>query len=69
MSRKKVDLTVLPIWVQYTIALSVAALVVTLALKFGNTDNVPEWVQKYLIPFVVFVGLGPPGINFIVGIV
>lgn len=63
MARKKVDLTVLPIWLQYTIALIVVAVVVTLALKFGSTDNVPVWVEKYLIPIVIFVGLVVLGHN------
>ncbi len=57
MERKKVDLTTLPVWLQYTISLGVVALVVLLALTFGSTENVPAWVTKYLIPFVVIIGL------------
>jgi hypothetical protein len=57
VDRKQVDIRKCPVWIQYTIALIVTAIVVAIALKFGDPDDIPLWVKKYFIPAIVFIGL------------
>jgi hypothetical protein len=52
MSRKKVDLTNLPIWLQYSISLTVVAIVVTVAWFMGRNNPIPAWIITYLIPIL-----------------
>ncbi|HLP91158.1 MAG TPA: hypothetical protein VK184_21585 [Nostocaceae cyanobacterium] len=52
MSRKKVDLTTLPIWLQYSISLTVVAIVVTFAWFVGRNNPIPAWITTYLIPIL-----------------
>ena len=65
MTRKKVDLTRLPKWQQYTISISVVTGIVALALTYGSVDNVPQWIEKYLMPLLVLVGLVVLGHNIL----
>ncbi len=48
--RRKVDLRLLPGWMQYVIALSVVAVVVTAAWIVGSDRPVPAWITRYLVP-------------------
>jgi hypothetical protein len=57
MSRKRVDLHRLPIWLQYTIALATAALVILAALTVGRNHPGPAWITDYLIPIWRWVGV------------
>jgi hypothetical protein len=50
MSRDPIDLKKLPIWMQYTIALSLTAIVVFVAWMVGGDKPVPVWLTKYFIP-------------------
>jgi hypothetical protein len=50
MSRKKVDLTTLPVWLQYSISLLVVAIVVAAAWLVGRNNPVPAWIMTYLVP-------------------
>lgn len=52
MSRKKVDLTTLPSWIQYTISLTVVATVVAAAWFVGRNEPVAPWIKVYLIPIL-----------------
>jgi hypothetical protein len=57
-NREKVDLSTLPVFFQYLTALSVSAIVFTLAWYFGKDKLVPDWVQNYIIPNLGWVGIG-----------
>ncbi len=50
MSRDPIDLRKFPIWLQYTIALSVTAIIVTAAWLVGRNQPVPTWLTTHLIP-------------------
>ena len=50
MPRKKVDLRVLPKWLQRLIALAVVAVVAGAALRVRGVQPIPEWAQTYLLP-------------------
>jgi hypothetical protein len=52
MSRKKVDLITLPVWLQYCISLVVVAIVVAAAWLVGRNNSVPAWIMTYLIPIL-----------------
>jgi hypothetical protein len=49
MPRKDFDLKMLPMWIQYIIALSVVAVVVTAAWIVGHNQPVPSWITTNLI--------------------
>jgi len=50
MPKDEIDLKKLPTWIQYTIALSVTAIVVFAAWTVGSQQPVPVWLTKYFIP-------------------
>lgn len=52
MLRKRVDLTKLPTWIQYSISLTVVASVVAVAWFVGRNKPVPPWIEVYLIPIL-----------------
>jgi hypothetical protein len=52
MSRKKVNLRTLPVWVQYLISLAVITIVVTAAWVVGKGRAIPSWITEYLIPIL-----------------
>lgn len=49
MSRKKIDLTRLPIWLQYLISITIVGIVVVLAYLIGKDKPIPIWIEAYLI--------------------
>jgi uncharacterized membrane protein len=57
MSRKSVDLTRLPQWLQYLIAVAIIAVVVAAAWIVGRDQPVPAWIETYLIPALAWFGL------------
>ena len=57
MKRNKIDLTQLPKWQQYLIALVIVAIVVAAALVTGKDNPVPAWISQYLIPGLGWLGL------------
>lgn len=52
MARKKVDLKRLPVRLQYIIALTVVAIVVTEAWMVGRDQAIPGWITNYLVPIL-----------------
>lgn len=50
MSKEEIDLKKLSVWIQYTIALSVTAIIVTVGWFVGRNQPVPTWLTTYLIP-------------------
>ncbi|MGC1375908.1 MAG: hypothetical protein WA821_06795 [Anaerolineales bacterium] len=56
MSRKKIDLHKLPVWLQYTIAIVTAAVVMFIAWNVGQSQPAPAWIAA-LIPFLQWVGV------------
>jgi hypothetical protein len=57
MPDKKIDLRVLPVWLQYIIALTVVAIVAGLAWLVGRDQPVPDWIQHGLIPALGWIYL------------
>jgi hypothetical protein len=61
--RQNIDLKQLPIWLQYTIALSVTTIVVITAWQVGHNQPTPQWINQFLIPtlgwiYLVLLGYG-----------
>jgi uncharacterized membrane protein len=50
MSRKRIDLKKLPVWMQYLISLTVVAVIVAAAWLVGRDQPVPAWIMNVLIP-------------------
>ena len=48
--RKNVNLRNLPVWVQYTISVTVVVSVGITAWLVGQDQPVPGWIREYLIP-------------------
>lgn len=57
MSRRRVDLRTLPVWLQYLIALTVAAMVMAAAWLVGRDEPVPYWIKNYLVPALGWIYL------------
>lgn len=55
MSRKKIDLTRLPMWLQYLISLSVVAIVAMFAYLISKDKPIPTWIEVYLIPILSWI--------------
>lgn len=49
---KKVDLRTLPVWFQYTISLTIVAIVATAAWFVGCNQPIPVWITTYLVPIL-----------------
>jgi hypothetical protein len=49
-NRIKIDLRVLPIWLQYLIASVVAGVVMFIAWQVGRDEPQPEWLIRYIYP-------------------
>jgi len=56
-SRIKIDLHKLPVWLQYTIAIVVAAVVMLIAWIVAQSQPGPAWIAA-LIPIWQWVGVG-----------
>ncbi len=52
MPRKKINLRMLPVWLQYVISLIVVTIIVTIAWWIGRDDSVPMWITRYLVPIL-----------------
>jgi hypothetical protein len=57
MERKRVDLKLLPIWLQYVIAITITLVVVALAWRLGRDRPIPNWMQTWLVPGLGWAGL------------
>ncbi len=57
MSRKKIDLSFLPTWLQYFIALLLVTIVTIAGYLVGHDQPVPKWIEKYLIQGLGWLGL------------
>lgn len=55
--RAHVDLHRLPLWLQYVIAIAVAAAVMWLAWTLRATSPGPAWIREFLVPAWVTIGL------------
>jgi hypothetical protein len=57
VSKRQIDLTTLPQWLQYLIALAITAVVVVAAWIVGRDQPVPLWIEEYLIPALAVFGV------------
>lgn len=52
MSRKRVNLRALPVWIQYLIAIPIVAFVFAAAWFVGRSEPIPLWITEYLVPLL-----------------
>jgi hypothetical protein len=57
MTRKRIDLRVLPVWLQLMITLSVVFVVVAAAWLVGRDQPVPTWIFTGLAPVLGIIYL------------
>lgn len=57
MERKSVQLKLLPVWLQYVIAITVTLFVVAMAWHIGKDRPTPQWIELWLVPILGWTGL------------
>jgi hypothetical protein len=57
MPDKKIDIRVLPVWLQYVVALMIVAIIGGMAWLVGRDQLVPDWMQHRLIPALGWIYL------------
>lgn len=57
MTAKNINLDNLPSWLQYLIAILVMAMIASIGWFVGRDSPVPDWIQRYLIPGLAWLGL------------
>ena len=55
--QNKLDLNRLPQSLQYLIGATLVVVIATAGWYFGRDNQVPHWIQRYLIPGLAWLGL------------